>query len=269
MSFSSPGFLFAFLPIVFLVYWSLHRSIRNFWLLFASLVFYSIDGGYLSVVLTCSIIVNHLLVKVMTVFPDGSRRLSVLWFGIAVNLIPLLYFKYWMFGARVALDLGMVKTLNVSSVVLPAGISFFTFQGISYLIDAYRREIEPARTVIDFGMYHTLFPQLIAGPIVRYAEVENRIYHRPISLIDVEAGIVRFCLGLGKKSLLPTVSGWWPIRFSMCRKTNSRPPQPGSERCATHYRFFSIFQAIPTWLSVSGECLDFDFLRILTCPTDR
>jgi D-alanyl-lipoteichoic acid acyltransferase DltB (MBOAT superfamily) len=89
-----------------------------------------------------------------------------------------------------------------SDIILPVGISFFTFQGISYLVDIFRSEIRSAPTLIDFGMYHTLFPQLVAGPIVRYREVQSRIVARDVGYDDVEIGIIRFCIGLAKKIII-------------------------------------------------------------------
>ena len=184
---------------------------RNPALLVGSLGFYSIDGGYVTSVLLFSIFFNQIIGLAIHRVPPSSGRLSLVWFGVLANVAPLIYFKYWRFllhiGHDALLPAGIQVMLSEGHVVLPAGISFFTFQGLSYLVDIYRREVVPAAYVVDFGMYHTLFPQLIAGPIVRYIEVEDRIRHRPVYLDDVEAGIIRFCWGLGKKIVVADSMG--------------------------------------------------------------
>ncbi len=206
MSFSSPGFLFAFLPIFFFIYYAVPAGIRNLVLLISSLYFYTIDAGFVSLVLIASIVVNQVIGVMLARTPAGRARFGLLWFGILLNLLPLIYYKYWTFLVGVSHDALMPAGIQImlapAGIILPAGISFFTFQGLSYLVDIYRGEIAPARGFVTFGMYHTLFPQLIAGPIVRYVEVQDRILRRPIALDDVEAGIVRFCWGLGKKIII-------------------------------------------------------------------
>ena len=129
---------------------------------------------------------------------------------------PLL--KYWNFLVHSVQDaaaaLHMPVAWSASNILLPIGISFFTFQGISYIVDIYRRDVPPARNVVDFGMYHTLFPQLIAGPIVRFGELQARVRHRPISVEDVHAGCSVSALRLARKSSLPTAWAYWRIACS-------------------------------------------------------
>jgi len=186
---------------------------RNAWLLIASLTFYSIDGGLITAVLLASIIFNYS--AGLAIANSRNKRLLILWVGIATNLVPLFYYKYWTFLLNSTKDLTGLQ-VSALHVVLPAGISFFTFQEISYLVDIYRREISPSRSVINFGMYHALFPQLIAGPIVRYVEIEDRIEHRTLSITDVHDGLIRFCLGLGKKSSLLTA---WALSQTKCSQS--------------------------------------------------
>jgi alginate O-acetyltransferase complex protein AlgI len=211
MSFSSPGFIFVFTPIFFLTYFALPIRLRNGFLMLASLAFYSIDGGFITAVLIGSIVVNYVCGRMLEATGSPLQRGRLLAAGIVVNLIPLLYYKYWNFLLTVVHDgralAGSAAPLTLTDIVLPAGISFFTFQGLSYIIDLYRREVRSAPTMIDFGMYHTLFPQLVAGPIVRYREVEDRIVRRPVGLIDVEEGIIRFCIGLAKKIVIADSMG--------------------------------------------------------------
>ncbi|QDM17945.1 MBOAT family O-acyltransferase [Tardiphaga sp. vice278] len=211
MSFSSPGFLFAFMPVFFVLYFVLPHALRNAWLLVTSLAFYSIDGGSITIVLIASVVVNYVIGLAIERTSVGAVRTGALIAGVVLNLLPLLYFKYANFLFQVADDAGLLKAgvapLALRDIVLPAGISFFTFQGLSYIIDIYRRETRSAPTMVDFGMYHTLFPQLVAGPIVRYREVEDRIVTRPVVLGDVEAGILRFCVGLAKKIIIADSMG--------------------------------------------------------------
>lgn len=206
MSFSSPGFIFAFMPIVFSLYYLLPERFRNLFLFAASLGFYFVDAGAVSYVLVASVFLNHLIAFQIIRAERSTARNFLLWIGVILNLAPLLYYKYWNFLSEgfvsIYQTLGGVGKYEPIEIALPIGISFFTFQGISYIVDVYRREVVPTRTVIDFGMYHTLFPQLVAGPIVRYKEVESRIQVRPISIEDVQWGIVLFCIGLGKKIII-------------------------------------------------------------------
>lgn len=194
------------MPIVFLLYFFLPARSRNAFLVLASFAFYFVDAGLVSVVLLGSVVVNAVIGNALHRMPADGRARALLTVGVVANLVPLIYYKYWNFMQRAVLDAGtalnMPGSSTFSDIVLPAGISFFTFQGISYIVDIYRRDAPPAPTLVDFGMYHTLFPQLIAGPIVRYAELVNRIEHRPIRLEDVHAGLLRFCLGLAKKIVI-------------------------------------------------------------------
>ncbi|UZE48095.1 MBOAT family protein [Rhodopseudomonas sp. P2A-2r] len=206
MSFSSPGFMFAFMPVFFACYFAVPLRLRNGLLMLASLLFYSIDGGVATWVLIASIVVNYIVGLAIELRSLQSLRSLVLLIGIVLNFIPLLYYKYWNFLVSTANDIrGLTAgggTFSMADILLPAGISFFTFQGLSYIVDIYRRECCSARTIVDFGMYHTLFPQLVAGPIVRYREVEPTIVNRPVAMNDVEQGIFRFCIGLAKKIII-------------------------------------------------------------------
>ncbi|MDB5582176.1 MAG: algI2 [Bradyrhizobium sp.] len=211
MSFSSPGFIFAFMPVFFTCYFALSLRFRNGWLILASLAFYSIDGGVATWVLIASIAVNYAVGLLIEQRSSWGQRTLLLVIGIVLNLLPLLYYKYWNFFISTANDVrGLAAvggSFSVSDILLPAGISFFTFQGLSYIVDIYRQECRPARTIIDFGMYHTLFPQLVAGPIVRYREVERTIVDRPVATDDIEQGIIRFCIGLAKKIIVADSMG--------------------------------------------------------------
>ena len=208
LAFCSPAFLFVFMPLFFLIYYLSKPGLRNVVLLLTSLLFYYINAGAIIIVLVGSIGLNHMFAKLIA---RGKYTKLMLAFGLFSNLLPLLYYKYWSFMLSTTFDVlnlfGTNTGFELTHILLPAGISFFTFQGMSYLVDVYRKDVTPLRSIIDFGMYHTLFPQLIAGPIVRYAEIEQSVTARTITLEMIHAGIVCFMLGVGKKIILGDNAG--------------------------------------------------------------
>jgi alginate O-acetyltransferase complex protein AlgI len=203
MVFASPIFLFLFLPGVLLLYWVVpSRRWQNSVLLASSLLFYAWgEGGYLLVMLA-SIGLNYVL---------GLAAAQPCWRGYVVlatvtaNLGLLGYYKYAAFIVEtfnsVTGTLG-VKASTVPEVHLPIGISFFTFQAMSYVLDVHRGKVPAQRRLGDLALYIALFPQLIAGPIVRYADVWRQIMVRHVSMNDLERGVSRFVLGLAKKVLI-------------------------------------------------------------------
>jgi alginate O-acetyltransferase complex protein AlgI len=197
------------MPLFFAAYFLARPSWRNAVLLLASLLFYYVGAGAFSLVLVASVVFNHVIARWIACGIAPGLLLAV---GVIGNLLPLLYYKYWTFLLRTTGDVltffAATPTFTIAHIVLPAGISFFTFQGISYLVDVYRRDVAPARNLVDFGMYHTLFPQLIAGPIVRFRQIESAVVVRPITLAMVHAGIVRFMLGVAKKIILADNAGY-------------------------------------------------------------
>jgi alginate O-acetyltransferase complex protein AlgI len=211
MSFGSPLFIFVFFPLFYLVFFAAPQSWRNAIIFVASVLFYWADAGGLAWVLLASVLVNHVLAGILRDAQHEGARKALLTVGILINLLPLLYYKYWSFiiGELPASTAVFLKSagIPVDGIFLPAGISFFTFQGISYLFDIYRREVAPSRSLVDFGMYHTMFPQLIAGPIVRYSEVAQFIRQRTYDVVTVHNGVVLFCAGLGTKIILADNAG--------------------------------------------------------------
>ena len=201
MVFSSVIFLFLFLPIVLGCYCLLPgREAKNLWLVAASLLFYAFSGLWYVLLLLFSVFCNYLA----GLFVSGRK--SVLYAAVAVNLGILGIFKYLTFLVQTVDRLPGV-TIPVPSIVLPVGISFFTFQGLSYVIDVYRNERLKSSHIRDVLLYIALFPQLVAGPIIRYEDVADEIHSRRNTLEQLAKGLRRFIVGLSKKLLIADICG--------------------------------------------------------------
>ena len=201
MVFSSVIFLFLFLPVVLGCYYLLPgREAKNLWLIAASLLFYAFSGLWYVLLLLFSVFCNYLA----GLFVSGRK--GVLYVAVAVNLGVLGVFKYLTFLVRTVDQLPGVAIV-VPSIVLPVGISFFTFQGLSYVIDVYRNERLKSTRFRDVLLYIALFPQLVAGPIVRYEDVADEIKGRRHTLEQLANGLRRFIIGLSKKLLIADVCG--------------------------------------------------------------
>ena len=204
MVFSSVTFLFFFLPICLGGYYLLGRRLRNGWLLFSSLVFYTWGGGALVSLLIVSTVVDYAMGWVVSSGVKSNKRRLIrlgVFGSVVVNLGLLSYFKYANFFVEQLNSLGF-GDIAWDSVVLPIGISFFTFQSMSYTIDVARGRVEHLRNPFDFALYVTLFPQLVAGPIVRFHEISDQLLTRTLSLDSFALGAARFSHGLAKKVLI-------------------------------------------------------------------
>ncbi len=201
MVFSSLEFIFRFLPVFMLVYYLVPRAWKNAVILLGSIVFYAFGEPKYVLLIVASVAVNFFLAKIMA----ASRRRVVRGFVFAVDIIfnvaVLVIFKYLAFIiTNINGCLGTAYT--VPELTLPLGISFYTFQILSYEIDVYKRRIPYDRSLIDLGAYILMFPQLIAGPIVNYTEVSLDMKSRIVRLTDVEDGLRSFIIGLSMKVLL-------------------------------------------------------------------
>ena len=198
MLFSSNTFLFGFLPAVVVLYYLCPRRCRNVLLLVASLIFYGWGEPKYVLLMLVSILLNYFCG--LAAARQQSRQRStggVLVLGVVLNLGMLGFFKYGKFFFGSAFP----------DIPLPIGISFYIFQAMSYLIDVCRREVEVQKNVLTFGTYVTLFPQLIAGPIVRYRDVAEMLESRRENLPQFSRGVQRFVVGLSKKVLLANTFG--------------------------------------------------------------
>jgi len=206
--FTEPTFLFAFLPLLLGLYFLPWRRFRNLLLLVASVVFYATGGGAFTWLILGSIAVNYaaaLGIDRLRGTPGAMRLLAL---TVGANLLSLATFKYAAFLASNlnaltrAAGLGSVP---IPDIVLPIGISFFTFHAISYVVDVYRRDAVAQKGPVEAALYLLLFPQLIAGPIIRYRDIATQLSARTVTLDDVAYGVRRFVIGLGKKMLLANI----------------------------------------------------------------
>ncbi len=207
MVFSSTIFLCVYLPLVLLGYYICPKKGRNLFLLIVSLVFYAWGEPKYVFLMMFSIVINFVFGLLMDKHRQNEKRLKLmLVLSVVIDLGLLSVFKYTDFiitNVNAVFNTGF----DLLNIALPIGISFYTFQAMSYTIDVYRNDVRVQRNLIDFGMYITMFPQLIAGPIVRYSDVQDQLAERSVTSADFSEGIMRFVVGLGKKVLLANQMG--------------------------------------------------------------
>ncbi|MEO8179330.1 MAG: MBOAT family protein [Deltaproteobacteria bacterium] len=199
MVFSSIEFLFVFLPI-FLLAQSL-LPFRNATYVAFSLLFYFVGEGWYVAVVLASACVNYALGRAIEAQPDARRRAIVTGSGVALNLLSLFLFKYAGFFCENLATLAAIATCR-PAWHLPLGVSFFTFHAISYLVDIHRRDAHAERSFVHLGLYMLMFPQLIAGPILRFHSIAPQLGRREVGLRHVHFGLLLFCFGLAQKVLL-------------------------------------------------------------------
>lgn len=209
MVFSSLLFLFRFLPLVLLIYYIMPRKLRNLTLFIASLFFYAWGEPVYVVIMLFSTIVDYTHGRMVNTYIKREQRNKAKWIvasSMIINLCLLGFFKYSDFviqniNAIFGTDIGLLN------LALPIGISFYTFQTMSYTVDVYRGHAKVQKNIISFGTYVALFPQLIAGPIVQYKTIAEQLNHRKETVDQFSDGVIRFVSGLGKKVLLANSIG--------------------------------------------------------------
>ena len=206
MLFSSISFIYYFLPLLFIAYFITPKKYRNIPLLVFSIIFYFLGEPKYIIVLILSCVINYYISKLMVNKKYKKHKKLFLILLLIYNIGQLLYFKYTDFFIS---NINSIFNLNISllHVIMPIGISFFTFQIMAYVIDVYNKKHKPAKKLTDFMMYVSLFPQLIAGPIVRYADIEKEVTKRETNFKNFSQGVKRFTIGLSKKVLLANVLG--------------------------------------------------------------
>lgn len=262
MVFSSTLFLFFFLPVTLAGYFLIRESCRNYWLLIVSLIFFSWSQPEYLWLILLNIAVNYSC----ALLADKVKllRKPVLVTAMSVNLGILFYYKYYNFV------LDSINKLSGSdfvlhNIVLPVGISFFTFQGMSYVIDVYRRTVPVQKNILKVALYIMLFPQLIAGPIVRYQDIAGEIDRRNTTLEDVGCGVERFIIGLAKKAILANTLAAMADAVWKGSALNQSAAVVWGAVSRIHCRFILTFQGTAIWLWGWGEYSGSASMIILIC----
>ena len=262
MLFSSSVFLFLFLPIVLILYFNpivKNRIYRNIILLVASLFFYAWGEPVFVLLMVASIVVNWLIGLAMA---GSGRKKTWLVLSVVWNLSLMFVFKYLTFVLS-NVELLLHRNIADIEISLPLGISFFTFQILSYIFDLYYGNTKVQKNCYKFALYVSMFPQLVAGPIVRYEQIAYEIDHRQENMEDFSLGMTRFVYGLGKKVLLSNYMGTIADNmFYLSGNSNLSAASAwlGGNRLYTSdlLRFFRVFgygdwSWQNVWFSFSGE----------------
>jgi alginate O-acetyltransferase complex protein AlgI len=210
MVFSSFIFIFYFLPLCAGTYFLAPKFLRNFVLLVWSLLFYAWGAPKIFVLYVVSCVLDFILARLLEGDRTDRKRKLILSASIILNIGALLYYKYFNFFLgdlnSLLVSFGFSK-IEIAKIILPIGISFFTFHKISYVVDVYRRTVKPASNFINYALYISLFPQLVAGPIVRFHDICADLEEREHSIDKIFDGFCRFSMGLAKKILIADVLG--------------------------------------------------------------
>ena len=206
MVFSSLLFLYVFLPLALFLYYVSPKKIKNFTLFILSLIFYAWGEPIYVGIMLFSSVFDYFNGRLLNKFKETWKRKAVLILSVVVNIGLLFFFKYYNFLID---NLNYIFHLNISAsrLTLPLGISFYTFQTLSYTIDVYRKEVEASNNFFDYSAYVAMFPQLVAGPIVRYIDIFKQLNNRNFTDKSIGYGIKRFIYGLAKKVLIANKLG--------------------------------------------------------------
>ena len=262
MLFSSMIFLWLFLPLVFCSYYLIDKRFKNILLLISSIIFYAWGGVSYSLIMLSSIIINYIFALLIDkAIEDNNLKNKKIYLAlcIIINLSILGYFKYTNFIISIINSLSQNKIIELTNIVLPIGISFYTFQALSYVIDVYRGHNKSQKNIFNLALYISFFPQLIAGPIVKYHDIENQILNRNESLENIFYGIKRFIYGLSKKVILANM---FALSFDEILKQPTDELGTALVWCASVLYTLQIyydFRVIRIWLSVWVECSDLIF----------
>ena len=206
MVFSSITFLFYFLPIVLIIYYLIPNKYKNIVLLISSFIFYFYGEPKKIYIKILSKLATYIFGILIDKYKKTKYSKIFLILSIFINIGLLIYFKYADFIIK-NINLWLSNKIDLIHVILPIGISFYTFQLISYIVDVYRGEAKVQKNIIKLATYISLFPQLIAGPIVRYTTIENQLENREYNMKNFSIGVRRFIIGLGKKVMIANVMG--------------------------------------------------------------
>ena len=263
MLFSSVSFLYYFLPITLILYFVSKDKYKNIILLLASLFFYFYGEPKYTVLMLISAFSAYIHGILIEKFREKGYSKLFLVSGLVVSLGILIVFKYMDFIIK---NINYISNSNIKllRLVLPIGISFYTFQGLSYIVDVYKKDAKVCRSFVDFATYVCLFPQLIAGPIVRYTTIEDELKNRTHSFDKFAYGVNRFVVGLAKKVILANNLG---MLVDIMTKSN--------EKSVLSYWMVAIFFSLQIYYDFSGysdmaiglgRMFGFDFLENFNYP---
>ena len=261
MVFSSIAFLFYFLPILLVTYYLVPNKLKNIVLLAASLFFYFFGEPVYVLLMIVSIVRSYIFGLLIAKFRKYSKTFLIL--SVFTSVGALVYFKYTDFLIK-NINLFLANKIDLINVILPIGISFYTFQMLSYVIDVYRDNVKVQKNILKLALYVCLFPQLIAGPIVRYTTIEKELENRTHTFEKFAAGTRRFLIGLGKKVLIANVLGELNSAFLI-----------SNEKSVLFYWLYGIATMLQIYFDFSGysdmaiglgKMFGFDFLENFNYP---
>ena len=260
MVFSSTIFVFLFLPLVLLCYFLAPKKLKNYILLFFSLVFYIFGGPKFLLVLLFVVLIDY--IGAILINKTNKKKLFLI-LTLILNIATLVYFKYTGFFLE---NVNNIFGLNITipDIVLPIGISFYTFQAMSYVIDVYRNKVSLQKNYLTLLLYVSLFPQLVAGPIVRYETIEQELKVRKTTFEDVEYGIRRFILGLAKKVIIANQMG--ALADTIFTSSDISTPVAWLGAIAYMFQIYFDFSAYSDMAIGLGRIFGFKFLENFNFP---
>ena len=260
MVFSSTIFVFLFLPLVLLCYFLAPKKLKNYILLFFSLVFYIFGGPKFLLVLLFVVLIDY--IGAILINKTNKKKLFLI-LTLILNISTLVYFKYTGFFLE---NVNNIFGLNITipDIVLPIGISFYTFQAMSYVIDVYRKKVSLQKNYLTLLLYVSLFPQLVAGPIVRYETIEQELKVRKTTFEDVEYGIRRFILGLAKKVIIANQMG--ALADTIFTSSDISTPVAWLGAIAYMFQIYFDFSAYSDMAIGLGRIFGFKFLENFNFP---
>ncbi len=264
MNFSSLIFIFLYLPLVLGIYYIIPHRCRNAFLLIANLVFYGWGEPVFVLIMAASIVSNYIFGLLIEKYRDNKRlsRTFVV-FALVISFALLGIFKYAGFVSDLLRQIPPFSGLPHIDIALPIGISFYTFQAVSYIIDIYRADTKAQRSLINFGTYISFFPQLIAGPIVRYRDIEDMLDNRRENIHQFADGVRLFAIGLSKKVLIANQTG---MLFDSLRAENSGIIGAWVGIIAYAFQIYFDFSGYSDMACGLGKMFGFEFIKNFDYP---
>ena len=258
MLFSDLAFIYVFLPLTCFVYFLVGKKFKNLVLVIAGIIFYFYGEPKYGFLLLITTLITYLFGLVI------AKKKKKIWLilAVSVSLGLLGYFKYLDFLITTFNSL-LKMDLKLMNIILPIGISFYTFQQLSYLVDVYRQPEVVQKNLIDYATYIMLFPQLIAGPIVRYGDIRPQLKDHPVTREKLSSGIFRFVIGLGKKVLIANVLGELVTQLKIVSPTFT---SAWVEAIAYTLQLYFDFSGYSDMAIGLGKMLGFEFLENFNYP---